>query len=121
MITRIFNIASLALALCSSSVVVGADGMPKLNERGIPADATGVRSIISPAGARIRYKTPGREGICETTPGVNSYTGYIDLDETTHMFFQFFEARKSPGTAPLTLWLNGIDLFASSDTRTNWT
>ena len=119
MIPHIYNIASLALALCSSSVVLGANGMPELNERGIPADATGVRSIISPAGARIRYKTPGREGVCETTPGVNSYSGYIDLDETTHMFFQFFEARKSPGTAPLTLWLNGIDPCTSCYTNTD--
>lgn len=27
----------------------------------------------------IRYKMPGQEGVCETTPGVESYSGYIDL------------------------------------------
>ncbi|OIW35227.1 alpha/beta-hydrolase [Coniochaeta ligniaria NRRL 30616] len=45
--------------------------------------------------------------ICETTKGVNSYSGYIDLDEHSHLFFWFFEARQSPKTAPITLWLNG--------------
>ncbi|RYP76015.1 hypothetical protein DL771_002087 [Monosporascus sp. 5C6A] len=76
-------------------------------------------------GVRISYKevrnprdarTPG---ICETTPGVKSYAGYIhlppgalaDLDEdqdySINTFFWFFEARENPENAPLTIWLNG--------------
>ena len=112
MLTRISKLAALALAICSASQVIAANASPKLIERGIPADPKGVKTITSPAGARIRYKQPGKEGICETTPGVNSYSGYVDLDETTHMFFQFFEARKNPGTAPLTLWLNGMNIHS---------
>ena len=81
--------------------------IPQILERGIPANATGVTTITSPGGATIRYKEPGKAGVCETTPGVNSYSGYIDLDNQTHMFFWFFEARHDPGNAPLTLWLNG--------------
>ena len=73
----------------------------------MPADPTGVTTITSPNGATIRYKEPGLEGVCETTPGVNSYSGYISLNETTNMFFWFFEARENPEHAPLTLWLNG--------------
>jgi carboxypeptidase C (cathepsin A) len=76
-------------------------------ERQLPADATGVTTITSPGGATIRYKEPGKDGVCETTPGVNSYSGYVDLDANTHMFFWFFEARNDPASAPLTLWLNG--------------
>ncbi|KAK7953158.1 hypothetical protein PG988_013852 [Apiospora saccharicola] len=34
-------------------------------------------------------------GVCETTPGVKSYSGYVNLDENTHMVFWFFEARKN--------------------------
>ncbi|KAB5536412.1 Alpha/Beta hydrolase protein [Coniochaeta sp. 2T2.1] len=45
--------------------------------------------------------------ICETTEGVSSYSGYIDLDEHSHMFFWFFEARRDAETAPITPWLNG--------------
>ena len=45
--------------------------------------------------------------ICETTPGVASYSGFVDLDEDSHTFFWFFEARNNPETAPITLWLNG--------------
>lgn len=75
--------------------------------RQVPADPKGVTTISTPGGATIRYKEPGKEGVCETTPGVNSYSGYVDLDEDTHMFFWFFEARHNPNEAPLTLWLNG--------------
>ncbi|KAK4899796.1 hypothetical protein LTR27_003062 [Elasticomyces elasticus] len=75
--------------------------------RQVPADPTGVTTITSPNGASIRYKQPGLEGVCETTPGVNSYSGYISLNETTNMFFWFFEAREDAANAPLTLWLNG--------------
>ncbi|KAK6614240.1 serine carboxypeptidase [Botrytis cinerea] len=63
-----------------------------LEGRGVPANATG---------------EPGKEGVCETTPGVNSYSGYIDLDANSHTFFWFFEARNDPANAPVTLWLNG--------------
>ncbi|RDL37824.1 Carboxypeptidase [Venustampulla echinocandica] len=72
-----------------------------------PAEPTDVKTITSPGGVSIRYKEPGKAGVCETTPGVNSYSGYVDLNDATHMFFWFVEARKNPENAPLTLWLNG--------------
>ena len=49
--------------------------------RQLPVNATGVKTITTPQNVTIRYKEPGKEGVCETTPGVNSYSGYIDLDE----------------------------------------
>ncbi|KAI2601818.1 serine carboxypeptidase [Hypoxylon sp. NC1633] len=67
-------------------------------------------------GVTISYKEPG---ICETTPGVKSYAGYVhlppdslaDLGEETeypiNTFFWFFEARNNPEKAPLSIWLNG--------------
>lgn len=100
--TRLIPLLALA---CAS---LGAARKPTLEERGIPADPTGVRTITSPQGAQIRFKQPGKDGgICETTPGVDDYAGYISLDETTNMFFWFFEARTDPSNKPLTLWLNG--------------
>ncbi|KEF59060.1 carboxypeptidase D [Exophiala aquamarina CBS 119918] len=75
--------------------------------RQLPAEPTGVQTIISPIGANITYKEPGKAGVCETTPGVNSYAGFINLGEDVHTFFWFFESRNDPASDPITLWLNG--------------
>ncbi|KAL8985877.1 MAG: hypothetical protein Q9205_000527 [Flavoplaca limonia] len=94
-----------ALSLWSSLCFVNA--LPKVDPRQLPADPVDVTTITSPSGVTIRYKQPGLEGVCETTPGVNSYSGYVDLAPDAHTFFWFFEARNNPAEAPLTLWLNG--------------
>ncbi|KAJ6109737.1 Peptidase S10 serine carboxypeptidase [Penicillium sp. IBT 16267x] len=75
--------------------------------RQLPKQPTGVKTIKTANNVTIRYKEPGKEGVCETTPGVNSYSGYVDLAPNVHTFFWFFEARHNPETAPITLWLNG--------------
>lgn len=55
----------------------------------------------------VRYKEVPA-GTCELTPGVKSYSGYVDLAEDQHIFWWFFEARnQDPTTAPLTVWING--------------
>jgi carboxypeptidase C (cathepsin A) len=59
------------------------------------------------AGYQVRYKEVP-PSICETTEGVRSYSGYVDIAPDQHLFFWFFEARnRDPTNAPLTLWLNG--------------
>lgn len=67
-------------------------------------------------GITISYKNPH---ICETTPGVKSYSGYVHLspnsidepgesqDYPINTFFWFIESRTNPHRAPLTIWLNG--------------
>jgi carboxypeptidase C (cathepsin A) len=101
----------LPALLLGASAVASAGFLPphveELLKRQVPAEPKGVKTIKSPSGVKIRYKEPGKQGVCETTPGVNSYSGYVDLDDHTHMFFWFFEARHKPNEAPITLWLNG--------------
>lgn len=64
-------------------------------------------TIKTPEGVTLRYTEPGKSGVCETTPGVNSYAGFIDVAPNVHTFFWFFESRRNPAADPLTLWLNG--------------
>ena len=56
-------------------------------------------------GAKIEFVT--NSGICETTPGVNQYSGYLSVGTNMNMWFWFFEARTNPTTAPLATWFNG--------------
>ncbi|KAI9832744.1 MAG: hypothetical protein M1826_001303 [Phylliscum demangeonii] len=98
--------ASVALSLLLSALVPDATALRPVR-RQLPVDPTGVQTITSPSNVTIRYKEPGKEGVCETTPGVNSYAGYIDLAPDAHTFFWFFESRSNPREDPITLWLNG--------------
>lgn len=103
---RAYSLFSL-LSLAATSIAHPADQPGYMGRRQLPQDPTGVQSIKTANNITIRYKEPGKEGVCETTPGVKSYSGYVDLSPTSHTFFWFFEARKDPQNAPITLWLNG--------------
>lgn len=83
-----------------------------------PPTPQGVQTLQSKFGngVEISYKEPG---ICETTPGVKSFSGYVKLpigllkdvqeenNYTINTFFWFFESRKDPANAPLSIWMNG--------------
>ncbi|KAI3326300.1 carboxypeptidase 2 [Xylariaceae sp. AK1471] len=95
----------LSASLASASLLP--PHIEELIKKQVPAEPAGVKTIKSPGGVQVRYSEPGKHGVCETTPGVNSYSGYVDLDANTHMFFWFFESRNNPNESPITLWLNG--------------
>ena len=97
--------------------------------------AVGILSLLGSALAQYFPPTPknvtkanGLDGtyisfkqteICETTPGVKGYAGYVHLPEgdtndlgvfqnyTINTFWWFFEARNDPANAPLSIWMNG--------------
>lgn len=66
-------------------------------------------NITSPtqfATSSAPYRFFKNSGVCETTPGVKTFSGYIQIGKNQSMFFWFFEARNNPKTAPFTVWLN---------------
>ena len=86
------------------------------------------RTIVEDESTGSKMDFVTNSGICETTPGVNQYSGYFSVGskynriliyqgclmltiiwvlENESMWFWFFEARNKPATAPLVLWLNG--------------
>lgn len=67
---------SLALLLAQPLTALRIPGLVK---DGPPVDPTGVQEINSTNGARIRYKQPGKQGLCQST--VDDYAGYISLNE----------------------------------------
>lgn len=105
-------------ALMTTSAILHALGLATLAFAQFPPTPEGVttRKPKFHEGITISYKEPG---ICETTPGVRSYAGYVHLppgavnetheaqDYPINTFFWFFESRKDPANAPLAIWLNG--------------
>ena len=55
----------------------------------------------------VKIEFVNNSGICETTPGVKQYSGYLTVGDNMNMWFWFFEARNNPATAPLATWFNG--------------
>ncbi|CAO1628133.1 unnamed protein product [Sympodiomycopsis kandeliae] len=53
----------------------------------------------------LRVSTTSNTTACD--PNVKQFSGYLDISETKHLWFVFFEARNNPEKAPLSLWLNG--------------
>jgi carboxypeptidase C (cathepsin A) len=70
----------------------------------LPAEITDMKTVTGLDGMTLRYKEPG---LCESTQGVRSYSGFIDIAEDKHLFFWFFESRNNPLSDPITMWLNG--------------
>ncbi|KAK2760863.1 hypothetical protein FQN54_002103 [Arachnomyces sp. PD_36] len=75
-----------------------------------PEGLTVLESKLRP-GVTISYK---QTYICETTPGVNSYSGYIHLPKeiiqeeySLNAFFWYFESRNDSRNSPLSIYLGG--------------
>ncbi|KAL4747104.1 hypothetical protein BDW72DRAFT_22979 [Aspergillus terricola var. indicus] len=109
---------SLSMPSLTSVVGLSASLVTLVAGQYFPPTPEGVKVIHSKhqKGVTISYKEPE---ICETTPGVKSYSGYVHLPPGTlndlgldqqypiNSFFWFFESRNDPVNAPLSIWMNG--------------
>ncbi|KAF1957321.1 alpha/beta-hydrolase [Byssothecium circinans] len=101
------------------SLVVALGALSGVAQAQFPPTPTGITVLDSHVedGVRISYK---ENDVCETTEGVRSYSGYVHLpagalddlgvrNQTYEIntFFWFFESRKDPQNAPLSIWMNG--------------
>lgn len=68
------------LALSSLALQAAAVSQKQWTKRSdhlyLPKETSDYKTATAPNNVTIRYKNPG---ICETTPGVDSYSGYVDL------------------------------------------
>lgn len=117
-----FRCCSRAIPSCNTVMLLGTAllclFLVQLGLAQFPAEPEGITLIRSRFNDQvtISYK---QNDICETTPGVRSFSGYVHLpagalqdlgqksDYPINTFFWFFESRKDPSNAPLSIWLNG--------------
>ncbi|KKK18917.1 hypothetical protein P175DRAFT_0436025 [Aspergillus ochraceoroseus IBT 24754] len=64
-------------------------------------------TVFQHAATAAKMEFVKNSGICETTAGVNQYSGYLSVGDNMNMWFWFFEARNNPQQAPLAAWFNG--------------
>ncbi|KAE9368214.1 carboxypeptidase-like protein S1 [Stipitochalara longipes BDJ] len=101
-------LAGLAISSALPAQDFGQDAAPEMRGKRSFVKRDGVDHTIfehEATGAKIDFVT--NSGICETTPGVNQYSGYLSVGSNENMWFWFFEARNNATTAPLATWFNG--------------
>ncbi|KAF8524562.1 alpha/beta-hydrolase [Hysterangium stoloniferum] len=94
-------LAAFAMVILS---ILGSRAGPVVESDISPAVHTEFKSSLIP-NTGLRFVE--NSGVCETTPGVHTVSGYIDIAPNQSLWFWFFAARENPDTAPFTLWLNG--------------
>ncbi|KAF5314902.1 hypothetical protein D9619_007517 [Psilocybe cf. subviscida] len=110
---RAWFLVLFALLALSGAISVGQIPVVDGVIGGVPTDkTTGFSDFIqTPLFSNVttpgKLRTVERSGVCETTPGVYQASGYGDLTATESIWFWYFNSRKNPETAPLSLWFNG--------------
>ncbi|KAI1846991.1 hypothetical protein JX265_006812 [Neoarthrinium moseri] len=100
-VTKWLLAASASLALAAPSPP------PKFDMRYVEVRDDITYNVFEHVATGTKMSFVNNSGICETTPGVNQYSGYLSVGTNMNMWFWFFEARNNPTTAPLATWFNG--------------
>ncbi|OTB00724.1 hypothetical protein M426DRAFT_26326 [Hypoxylon sp. CI-4A] len=93
-------------ALLSTSTVAG-PVLDSTNKRYVEKRDGVNYHVFEHASTKSKLSFVKNSGICETTPGVNQYSGYLTVNESMNMWFWVFEARENPQTAPLVAYVDG--------------
>ena len=84
------SVATPLLALSSLASHAAAVSQKQWSKRSdhlyLPKEVDDYKTATAPNNVTIRYKNPG---ICETTPGVESYSGYVDLTPDVRIILQY--------------------------------
>lgn len=103
MLTKLALLLEGAVATLAASTAVH----PDLTHDAYTTEDGVSHTVVTDKSANTKLDFVTNSGVCETTPGVNQYSGYLDVGDGNQMFFWYFEARSNPSTAPLATWFNG--------------
>ncbi|KAF2873505.1 putative carboxypeptidase S1 [Massariosphaeria phaeospora] len=101
------NLKPFLISIATLAGLAVAAPAAKHDKRSLVKKAGVVYNVFEHAATGARIEFVNNSGICETTPGVKQYSGYLSVGENMNMWFWFFEARQNPSTAPLAAWFNG--------------
>lgn len=99
---------NFVVGVASTSLFDASSAAPELRGKRSHYKRDGVKRTIfehDATNSSIDFVT--NSGICETTPGVNQYSGYLSTGKNQSLWFWFFESRNDPQNAPLATWFNG--------------
>jgi carboxypeptidase C (cathepsin A) len=90
------------------------DGIPSNQPQPQPQHPQSIRkrkdarlSVFEHAQTGSSLRFVQNSGVCETTPNVQQYSGYLSVGANMNMWFWFFEARNNSENAPTIAWFNG--------------
>lgn len=81
------SLALLASALAASNLVVAAPFSGEKNKRSTVEKAGVTYNVFEHAATGARMEFVNNSGICETTPGVNQYSGYLSVGTDMNMWY----------------------------------
>ncbi|KAH8689543.1 putative carboxypeptidase S1 [Talaromyces proteolyticus] len=98
---------TLLLSAAAHGLAVNAAAVQHKDKRSIVERDGVTYNVFEHAATGAKMEFVKNSGICETTPGVNQYSGYLSVGNNMNMWFWFFEARNNASSAPLAAWFNG--------------
>lgn len=106
---QLLSICWMVAVAALSSTALALPGNPQdAHSTRFKRDVNGIQyDVFHHRSTNTQMSYVSNSGICETTPGVQQYSGYLSVGEDMNMWFWFFAARNNPSSAPLALWLNG--------------